>query len=175
MVRFFSVGSIASVIFLAAFSLPSSTSLAADAEEDFHVMVSESIGALKISMPAARVKTLIAGRPALGAMEEWGADGKFHQTWKYAALGLEIGMTSDTKKSAQTVDSISVSGPSLQTKQGIHVGSPEADVVKAYKQDINKDDRKPGEGVVVGSIYGGLMFGIKKGVVTNIFLGAMAE
>jgi hypothetical protein len=164
------------IALLAAFSLCSLYAHAAEPEEDFHVMNSESIGALKISMPAAQVSKLIADHPSLGRMEEWGADGNFHQKWTYGALGLEIGMASDSRKSAQTIDSISVKAPSLlQTQRGIHVGSSEADVLKAYKGDISKEDSKPGAQVVAGSIYGGLIFGIKNGVVTSIFLGAAAE
>jgi hypothetical protein len=164
------------VALLAVLSLCNLSAQAAEPGEDFHVQNSESIGALKFSMPAAEVKSLIADRPSLGKMQEWAADGEFHQTWTYGALGLEIGMESDSRKSAQTIDRISVKAPSLfETKRGIHVGSAEADVLKAYQGDINKEDSKPGETVVAGSIYGGLIFGIKNGVVTDIFLGAAAE
>jgi hypothetical protein len=161
---------------LTAWSLCSMSAQAAEPEEDFHLMNSESIGALKISMPATQVRKLIADQPSLGKTQEWAADGLFHQTWTYGALGLEIGMESDSRKSAQVIDRISVKAPSpLQTKRGIHVGSTEADVLKAYKADLSKDDSKPGEQVVAGSIYGGLIFGIKNGVVTDVFLGAAAE
>jgi len=164
------------IALLAAWSLCNLSTQAAEPEEDFHVMNSESIGALKISMPAAQVRNLIADHPSLGKIEEWGADGKFHQKWTFGALGLEIGMESDSRKSEQTIDSISVKAPSLlQTKRGVHVGSPEADVLKAYQGDISKEDSRPGQQVVAGSIYGGLMFEIKNGVVTDVFLGAAAE
>jgi hypothetical protein len=145
-------------------------------DEDFHLMNSESIGALRISMPAAQVKNLIAGDATRSKIVEWDADGKFHQTWTYSALGLEIGMESDSRGSVQTIERISVKAPSqLQTKLGIHVGSPETDVLKIYHSDISTDESKIGEEIVAGSIYGGLMFEIKQGLVTHILLGAVAE
>jgi hypothetical protein len=148
----------------------------ADETDDFHVMKNEAFGALKIDMPALQVKVQVAEMPAMGPKRLWGADGMMHQTWKYPNLGLEIDMTSEDKKAAQTVSAITVKAPSiLQTRRGIHVGSRESEVAKAYKGDISKEESKPGQTIVAGSLYGGVVFTIEKGVVSTMFLGAAAE
>jgi hypothetical protein len=149
--------------------------MAAD-DVDFHVMTNEAIGELKIDTPATLLKALIPDAPKVGAKQVSEADGLVHQTWKYTGLGLEIDMTSKNKKAAQSIAGITVKPPSvLQTRRGIHIGSREADVLKAYKGDISKEESQPGQTVVAGTVYGGVIFSIENGVVKEIFLGAAAE
>jgi hypothetical protein len=48
-------------------------------------------------------------------------------------------------------------------------------VTNAYSQHINKEDSAPDTCIVVGSIYGGLIFTFKEGKVNTVFIGAAAE
>ena len=150
-----------------------------DVGEDngFNVLGEEKIGALRYDLAAAEVTTLY-GQPAeRGPIEEWGADGAFHQTWEYPALGLTLDMVSRTEKGAQKVGSVTARAPStLATAQGLTIGSPRRAVLERYGKvrdtDSPADDK---ERFVAGSIYGGLFFHFKNDVVVEMFLGAGAE
>jgi len=165
-----------STTLLASITICLATPCLADDPDDFRVMKNEALGELKLDMPAAQLKSLMAGGPAMGVKKLWEADGRFHQTWKYASLGVEIDMASDDRKVAQYIAGITVRSPSaLGSRRGIHIGSRESDVVKAYKSDLNKEESQPGQSLVAGSLYGGIVFTIEKGTVATIFLGAAAE
>jgi hypothetical protein len=161
--------------FLVVTAMASSLSLAAG-QEDFPILKSEVIGGLSYNMPAKSVAKLIVVKPIKGAVRLDGADDAYHQDWKYPKQGLIIGMMNIQKHAPQTLDTITVVAPStFETRRHIHIGSPEADILKAYKADISQEESKQGETWVIGSVYGGLVFEIKKGMVSKIFLGAAAE
>lgn len=144
--------------------------------DEFQLLNSEQIGPLKIGLAEAQVKEKMGGKAHLGPVEKWDADGLYHQKWTFESLGVEIGMVSETPRSQKNIESISISSPcDFATKRGIRIGSAESDVQRAYKDDMDKDASKPGETLVAGSLYGGLIFTIKNGKVSRIFLGASAE
>ncbi len=157
--------------------LISAISLSAFAGDDeFKLMRNEAIGALKIGLPRAQAVQVVGSPPKAGRIEEWGADGQFHQKLTFKNAGIKLGVVSETKTSSQTVESITAVAPcSLTTKSGVHIGSSEAEVIKAYKREHNKEESVPGSLVVAGSIYGGIGFQLKNGKVSQIFLGAAAE
>ena len=47
--------------------------------------------------------------------------------------------------------------------------------MKAYKRDRNEEESTPGSSFIAGSIYGGVIFQIENGKVSQIFLGAAGE
>ncbi|HEY5536714.1 MAG TPA: hypothetical protein VIL99_17500 [Ignavibacteria bacterium] len=106
----------------------------------------------------------------------WGADDSEHQSWYYRSQGLEIDFVKDDSKT-QFVSSVNISIPSnLKTSKGIGIGSTQDEVLNAYRNDINKEESKIDEGMIVaGSVYGGLIFEIKNSKVSSIFIGASAE
>ncbi len=84
-------------------------------------------------------------------------------------------MTSNKKRGRKLIESISVSAPStLRTKRGIMIGSTAAQVMKAYKRQLNKESSDAGS-FAAGSIYGGLIFKFERSKVALILLGAAAE
>lgn len=109
-------------------------------------------------------------------VEVWGADGLKHQTYFYTKKGLEIGLVTD-ENNRQTVCSISIEKKSkVKTKRGIGVGSSKAAVLKAYAAELDmKENANNQYGLVAGTVYGGVIFGIEKNRVTSIFIGAAAE
>jgi hypothetical protein len=152
--------------------LMGSASLAA---EDFPYE-KEQIGKLHLGLSEREVNQIIPGKPARGPEELWGADGQYHQEWRYAARRLTLGMVSKQKGGPQSVGSLMITSPStLQTQKGIGIGSTEAEVVKAYGRFRNAGDSKPGELFVAGSIFGGIMFDFQQGRVNRIFIGAATE
>lgn len=136
----------------------------------------EQIGKLHIGLSEAEVRQIIPGKPTRGAAQLWGADGQYHQEWQYAGGGITLGMVSEKKGGLKSIDSITITSPStLKTQRGIGIGSTEAEVVKAYGRFRNAEDSKPGELLVAGSIFGGVMFNFHRGKVSRIFIGAAAE
>jgi hypothetical protein len=136
----------------------------------------EQIGKLHIGLSEREVKQIIPGKPTRGAEERWGADGEYHQEWHYTDGGITLGMVSKKKGAPKSIESITITSPSLlQTQRGIRIGSPEAEVIKAYGRFQNAEDSKPGELFVAGSIFGGVMFDFQQGRVSRIFIGAAAE
>ncbi len=145
-------------------------------DDEFHILRTESIGGLKIGMSAEKVRASIHSKPSLGPNVKWGADGMFHQGWKYSAIGLEVGMVANKKGTPQTIDRITAVTPcTFATSRGIKVGSPEAQVKKTYKGEINQESSQDGKVLIAGSVYGGIIFTIQNGSVSRIFLGAAAE
>ncbi|MBL0173835.1 MAG: hypothetical protein IPP94_00950 [Ignavibacteria bacterium] len=143
--------------------------------DEFALLREERIGVLRIGSSERETRKAMHCTLKRGPEELWGADGAYHQEWKYAACGITLGMVSRKKGAPKSIESITVSSPSmLRTKRGIRIGSTEQEVMKAYKPFWNKEESTPGS-FVAGSIYGGLLFSFENGKVSRIFLGAAAE
>lgn len=142
----------------------------------FKFMKSEKLGELKLDMTEAEIAKLLPAKPARAREQLWGADNRYHQKWSYRAQGLTLGMVSEKKGAAKSLESITCNARcALKTSRGIGLGSTLADVQKAYAAEFNKEDSKPGV-FVAGSIYGGLVVNFNKaGKVSAMFLGAAAE
>lgn len=144
--------------------------------DPFALMKNESLGKLKIDLPASEVIKLL-GKPARKSeLQYWGADGRYHQDWYYPNCGITLNMVSPTEDEPQTIASVKIESPStLETKRGIGIGSSVNDVISAYGEEQESETSIPSQGFVAGSIYGGLIFSFNNGYVSEIFLGAAAE
>jgi hypothetical protein len=135
----------------------------------------EQIGRLHLGLAAKEVTQIIPGQPTRGPEELWGADGEYHQEWKYPKAGITLGMVSEKKAGLKTIDSMTITSPSkLQTQRGIGIGSNAAEVAKTYGPFRNAEDSTP-ERFVAGSNFGGVIFSFQQGKVSRIFIGAAAE
>jgi hypothetical protein len=107
---------------------------------------------------------------------EWGADGLVHQDWYYRSTGIELGLVRNDENE-QIVFSINLQSPcTLKTSRGIGIGSTKEEVWKAYEHEINPEENNMDlPDVVVGSVYGGIIFNFENDLVTSIFIGAAAE
>ena len=145
------------------------------AKDDF--WKTEQIGGLKLNLPAAQVRVPAECRqPQKTAEQYWGADGEYHQSWKYPTCGLEIGLVAEKAKGPQTVESVTLQAPSkLRTGRGIAIGSTMQDVLKAYAQDISSPEHDPNGTLMVGSGYPGLYVKLKAGKVIGLYFGPGAE
>ncbi len=147
---------------------------AADATEKF--LKSEQLGSLKLGLGEKDVLKLLGQPKKKGGLVLQEADGMWVQEWEYPAEGLSILMGAGKKADAKAIANIKASAPcTLATKAGIQIGSPAAAVAKAYVRHLDKENPPTAEQLVVGSIYGGIIFGFEKGKVTSIFFGAAAE
>ncbi len=136
----------------------------------------EPVGKLRHGLSEKEVKQIIPGQPTRGPEELWGADGEYHQEWKYPEGGITLGMVSKKKGGSKSIERITIASPSpLQTSKGIRIGSTESEVDEAYGRFRNAEDSKKGEVFVAGSVFGGLIFNFQQGKVSQIFIGAAAE
>lgn len=143
------------------------------AEIGFSLM-KETVGDLSLGIADSIVLTKLGEPEKKSAAQIWGADGMEHQRWFYPSKGIELGMV--RKDDTQLVDRISLKSPcDFKTQRGIRIGSKLAEVQLAYTKEINPHDSRPEATIVAGTIYGGIIFGIKDGVVNSIFIGAAAE
>lgn len=148
---------------------------AAAAHESDDLSVREKLGDVRLSASAAAVKKVLGTPARKGKLVSQGADGAFVQQWEYPAQGLAIEMTAASRKGAQQVASIGARAPcALRTTRGIGIGSTATDVARAYGAERNAEESTE-ERFVAGSVYGGVLFGLKDGRVETIFIGAAAE
>lgn len=137
---------------------------------------SESIGEFYLGQSGQEVQKKLNCHLKKQEDQLWGADGEYHQTWDCYEGGISFDMVSSKKGGAKTVASIMVSTPNqAKTKRGIHIGSTEQEVERLYAKEKDAEASRPKETFVAGSIYGGLTFQFKNGVVESMFLGAGAE
>lgn len=136
----------------------------------------DTLGKLALGQKAEEVVGLLGKPESKGVSTHWEAIGEWVQELNYPAQGLEIKVSSEAKGGRQKVLMISATAPStLATGRGIKVGSTEAEVKKAYKDVLNAEESEAGKSLVAGSVYGGVIFTLKKGKVSEIFIGAAAE
>jgi hypothetical protein len=145
------------------------------AQDDFALMGKERIGNLRIGLSEKKVNQAINCKVTREPDQLWGADGAYHQTWKYADCGITLDMVSEKTGTPKSIASITLTKPSrLSTTRGIRIGSTSKAVMKAYKAEWSKESSNS-DSFVAGSIYGGLIFNFQNGKVSKIFLGAAAE
>ncbi len=166
------------LILTACYCLPASSAQEAQdtAGNQFNTS-EERIGELRLGLTGKDVRENIHCKPKKGKEVFEGATGDYVQMWKYPDCGIVLKMSSERKRGAKVVESISVSSPStLVTARGIHIGSAEREVINAYGRYLDQEEpAKEGKQFVAGSIYDGMIFDLQDGRVVRIFLGAAAE
>lgn len=134
----------------------------------------DKIGDLWLGLVDTKVVEALGQPESKGKNEEWGADGMFHQDWNYNSKGIALNMSGEKSNGLQQVFSITVTGPAtLKTPVNIGIGSDINDVKKAYANSM--DPSSTDESIIVGSVYGGIIFNFKNSKVVKIFVGAAAE
>jgi len=138
------------------------------------LMREESIGGLSLGMEDSQVAALLGEPEEKTEPEVWGFDGLEHMTWNYGALGADIGFVKEGE--TFTVSGFSVYEPFAgQTARGVGVGSDASAVQEAYQDTIFLSEQHNQGMIVVGSVYGGLIFTLEDSKVIGIFVGASAE
>ncbi|HEY6529204.1 MAG TPA: hypothetical protein VIZ65_10960 [Cellvibrionaceae bacterium] len=104
------------------------------------------------------------------------ADGAWHQAWSAKGCGLTLSFSAQDKKSPLRLSDMEIIAPSqLKTERGVGIGSTEAQVRTQYIGQINTEESVAQKTLVLGSMYGGVIFELNKGSVQRIFVGASAE
>ncbi|MBS2037802.1 hypothetical protein JST97_22650 [bacterium] len=135
----------------------------------------QKVGELKLGLDSSQVASML-GKPAKEskAIEE-GATGLTVKDQSFPKRGLVVTLSREGKATVWRVERFRVSAPcAWKTPQGIGIGSSQQEVRKAYQELLDKESESA-EQMVVGSIYGGIIFHFKNGKVDSIFVGAAAE
>lgn len=137
----------------------------------------EGLGGLRLDLPEKDVLKLLGPPAKRGALVLQEADGNYVQDWHYPSKGIELSMSAGGKKSdAKTVAHIIASAPcTLATRKGTKIGTAESVVRKAYAAYVDRETVNERGALVVGSVYGGIIFNFTGGKVSRIFFGAAAE
>ncbi len=139
----------------------------------------ETLGTLQLGQSMSQVEKTLGKPTTIGDEEFSPATGDYSIYWRYEDKGVGLNFTaSEDNTIPKTLGSIAIFAPSkLKTSRGIGLGSKRADVEKAYANTRKKGEENESnkEYVVIGSVFGGLMFHIENNLVTSIFIGAAAE
>ena len=150
-----------------------------DSEKDLEkigidILNSETIGTLKYGLSFSElIKELGEPSETLDS-EMWGADGEYHQTIKYSTQGIELDIIGEVEADKR-INMITIYDPcDLKTSRNVGVGSSYDQVESVYKALIDPINSNQNQ-IVIGSIYGGMIFKFKDQIVNSIFIGAAAE
>lgn len=161
------------------FELPLSNDhqmLAENASGEFSLIRDESFGGLKLDMSIQEFEPLLPCSVEKGEPVLWAGIGEIIQEWNYQDCGVKLQLSTVDPDVPQIVSSIIVRAPSeLATTRNIKIGSSEEDILTAYADFLDEDYSVPGDTLVAGSIYGGIIFTLKDNYVESMFLGAGAE
>lgn len=143
-------------------------------DNGFELMRTESLGELKLELGTTKIEQLF-GEPELKTTSEiWEVDGEYRQVWRYPTKGIELTLKGEFD-STRIVEMITIKKPcELKTKKLIGIGSEYEIVQSAYKDKIDKTASNT-ETIIVGSVYGGLIFNFENKKVKSIFIGASVE
>ena len=137
-------------------------------------LMKETIGPISIGMSDSDTLKALGNPEQKSNARIWSADGMEHQRWHYQTKGIELDMI--RKENYQAVSMIIIKSPcGYKTQRGIQIGSSDLEVQSAYRNEINPHAGKSDSAIVAGTIYGGLIFGLKDSIVTSVFIGAAAE
>lgn len=137
------------------------------------LMKNEVLGPVRIGAKSDDVVKALGAPESKPQTSVSEVDAKPHQQWIYLKQAVVLDML--TESGEQEVAMITVSAPStLKTRRGIGIGSTKDAVMNAYATEIDPSANDP-RTIVAGTVYGGLIFGLEKGRVTSIVLGAVAE
>ena len=137
-------------------------------------LMKENMGNISIGISDSDTLKILGDPTQKSTARIWSADGMEHQRWYYQTKGIELDMIG--KESNQAVNMIIIKNPcNYKTQRGIQIGSSDIEVQSAYKNEIDPHYNKSTSEIVAGTIYGGIIFGLKDNTVTSIFIGAAAE
>ncbi len=147
---------------------------AEEAPRDWYTRI--TLGPLKLGMGEEEVIAALGAPTEKGETSEEGASGLFVTEWAWPKQGIWLTLSAEVHGGAQTVERLQITAPSrLRTPEGIGIDSKAEQVLAAYRSELDPETPPTGHSIVVGSLFGGMIFTLAEGVVTEIFLGAAAE
>ncbi len=138
----------------------------------------EAFGPMRISLPAKEMQEILGDWKQESEPELWGADGLEHWQVSYDLLGVTVGLARVPGDEAGAfVFSFTAVGPhEWKTARGIGIGDSVESVKALYQDAIDPDwNIDANQGVLIGSLYGGILAGVAGGQVVSLYFGALAE
>jgi len=134
-----------------------------------------AMGWLRMGLSAAELEARLGPPDEVGSTHEEGATGLWVHERVWSAAGVVVQLAATTEDGPPGVNTFTVSAPFAgRSARGIGVGSTEAEVLAAYA-DVLDPHSVPGEQVIAGSLFGGMIFYLEDGVISAVFVGAAAE
>jgi hypothetical protein len=139
------------------------------------VIDAQKIGNLHLGLDSSQVVTLLGKPSKEGKQVEEAATGLTVKDQSFAPKGVVVTLSREKKARVWRVERFTVTAPcEWKTPQGIGIGSSEQEVRKIYGPLLDAGSQSPAQ-LVVGTLYDGVIFHLKKGKVDSIFVGAAAE
>jgi hypothetical protein len=150
-------------------SIAETVANAADGAEDEY-----AIDGLPLGLSGDELQSKIGSAPTSKSdLTLEGASGEYVTSWKFE--GVEAKLSATAQDLPVTLRALTITAPSaLKTKEGLGIGASEAEVKSTYGPKVNTEESSPDK-IVVGSVFGGMIFTIDNGTVSEIFVGAAAE
>lgn len=135
----------------------------------------QKVGNLQLRLESSQVTALLGQPSSQSKPIEEGATGLTVKSQTFAKRGVVVTLAREKTATVWRVERFTVKAPCpWKTPQGIGIGSSDQQVRKVYQQLLDSEGQSSQQ-LVVGSIYDGVIFQLKKGKVESIFVGAAAE
>jgi hypothetical protein len=135
----------------------------------------ERLGPLGAGLDGAAVTKILGEPEQKGEVQEQAADGMWVTQWDWPAKGVSLLLDSATRDGSFSIASMTIHAPcAFKTSKNVGVGSTRAEVEEAYGAAVNQEESRA-DSIVVGSAYGGVIFTLADGKVSEIFIGSAAE
>jgi hypothetical protein len=145
-----------------------------DNHKGYDLMKNETLGKLKLGLDSKKAIAELGNPETKWAVELWGADGLYHQTWTYESAGIGLNMSGNDSLNME-IWSLNFYAPcTLKTSRNIGIGSSIDEVKAAYKEELN-ETYSTYKSLVAGSVYGGIIFNFENWKVSSVFIGSAAE
>lgn len=142
-------------------------------DEDFLYDIMD--GWLKLGLNQSEVLHKLGPPDEKSTEDFWGAIGTYVEKWNYNSKGITLQMDSENKGGNKKVLMITVSKSNkMKTVKMVGINSNRDLIIEKYGAAIN-DGYSSKKEIVVGSIYGGIIFELEDDKVKTIFIGAKAE
>ncbi len=145
-------------------------------DSEFEFWHKESLFILNNSLLDIDVISFLGEPDEKSEIVVWEADGFEHQSWEYKSKGIRLDLIKNDN-AQQIVNSIRLFSPcTLKTSRGIGIGSSKEVVLQEYKDEVQLGlDEGESDKIIVGTVYGGIIFTLDGDSVISIYIGASVE
>lgn len=148
---------------------------AQDNLENETIQFQESLGILKLGERINNISKILGKPDQKTKTVMWEGDGLKHQTWQYTNRGIVLDVVVEKNPKMSWINMITIHEPcSFKTQKNIGIGSTRSEIENQYAGLIN-DEESGEEQIILGSIYGGIIFSLEEDRVKSIFFGSSAE
>ena len=141
-------------------------------------LLAETFGPLRIGMPAGELQEVLGDWKQDSQPELWGADGLEHWQVSYDLVEVTVGLSRvpGDEASAMVYNFLAFGPHEWKTARGVGIGDPVELLKSLYQDAIDPEwDSDANQGLLIGSLYGGILAGVQGGLVVSLYFGALAE